>query len=332
MDYSKGFAAYYEAFRVDPVTWTDEEELLLTDGRLTRNTDSLRESASVTMTDMPAGEFWIRIYLKAAQEGTQDRRAIFTGLATSPEKSIDDGFISYSVDCYSALKPAADVFVPVGYYAPSGISAAEIAADLLGSVTPAPVEVAARSPALTSAIVAEDEETDLTMAEKIIDAIGWRIRTAGDGTVVIEPASTEEKRTFGASNDVLEMSVTDKQDLFSVPNVLRVVVGSTVTVARDEDPDSPYSVSNRGREVWAQEKNPTIPDDTSVTQFAREQLKTKQAAARTVSYTRRFDPDIFVGDIVRLNYSEIQGLFRITSQSIDLSAGAPVQEEAEYIG
>ena len=49
----------------------------------------------------------------------------------------------------------------------------------------------------------------------------------------------------------------------------------------------------------------------------------------SVSYNRRFNPDVMVSDIVRLQYPHlgISGDYRVVSQSIELGSGARTSEE-----
>lgn len=104
---------------------------------------------------------------------------------------------------------------------------------------------------LAESIVAEDGESNLSMADRILDAIGWRLRIDGDGTIRIMPAAADPvARLDPISNDLLEPKIKITADWYNCPNVLIVVAGDVTAVARDDDPDSPLSTVSRGREVW----------------------------------------------------------------------------------
>lgn len=128
MDWSKGFSARYILTTVDPKTWTDQQEFEFTEGSIDRDsTSDLRESASVTMTEkITDNECWVRIYLQAIQGGSGAKVALFTGLTAFPERKLDGVRETYNIDCYSVLKPADDVILPRGYYAPAGSGAKQI--------------------------------------------------------------------------------------------------------------------------------------------------------------------------------------------------------------
>lgn len=335
MDWSKGFSARYIISLVDVNTWTDSQELEFTEGSIDLDTSSsLAGSASVTVTDMISdSETWIRIYLLAHQSGSSARVALFTGLTSSPEKGIDGTRTTWDMDCYSVLKPCDDVLLERGYYAPAG-SSAELVKELL-SVTPAPVYIDGESPLLLDSIVAEDGETRLSMAIKVLDALGWRLKVYGSGEISVCAPEQESVLTMGTNqNDMIETSVTDTYDWYSCPNVLRAVSESDGTaIARDDDPSSRLSTVSRGREIWTEEKDVILANDENIAAYARRRLKELQIPARTLKYTRRFCANVYPGDIVTLNYprSGLTGKFRITSQSFDLGYGCRVSEEVTKI-
>ena len=234
MNWNKGFSALYEIRKVDPVSFLDMGSFDLTAGSITRSDDSLVESADLTMKEDP-GECWIRIYLKAKQDGGGVRTALFTGLTSTPERSVDGDRVTYPVECYSVRKIADDTLVRRGYYAPAGIEGGRLAAELL-SVGPAPVVIDENSPCLLEPVIAEDTDTNLSMAWKIVDAIGWRIRIAGDGTICICPQASDISATFDALvNDSIEPKISDCRDWYSIPNCFRVISGDSYAEVKNID-------------------------------------------------------------------------------------------------
>jgi hypothetical protein len=335
MEWSNGFTARYLMSVVDTDTWRDIRSARLTSGKIDKSTDNLQESADITVTELPTedGECWVRIYLDARQNGDASRVPIFTGLTSAPQRGIEDLRESYNLECYSVLKPASDILLPRGWYAPMSMNAAQLAAKLL-SVGPAPVTYADDAPDLGSPIVAEDDETNLTMAVKILDAINWRIKLSGRGEINILPASDEPIGSFGIEvGDIFELSVTDKYDWYSVPNVFRAVSSDEVAVARDDDPASQFSTVSRGREIWQQDKSVSLADGESLSDYAERRLTELQSPSRTISYDRRYCPGITANDCVRISYpaQRIDGVFRVTKQSITLGQGCTVSEEASIV-
>jgi len=328
MDWSKGYSASYHMTRVDPATWRDIERIEITGGSIKRNTDGLMQSADVDCVNYQRGEIWIRIYLDTNQNGAHAHEALFTGLATSPERSYNGRMSTSALNGYSVLKPADDVILPRGWYAPAGMNAAEQVKKLL-SVTPAPITVADGSPSLTNAIIAEDGESRLTMATKILTAIGWRLRIAGDGAISIEPAPLAVVAAFDPNyNDVIETQIDVALDWYAAPNVLMCTDEDMTAIARDDSRRSPLSTVNRGREVWAFESNCDRGDNESIAEYASRRLAELQQVELSAEYDRRFMPGVLPGDLVRLSYPEqgLDGIFAVDTQSIELGHAARTSE------
>ena len=213
MDWSKGFTAEYKLFKVDPSTWDDLEELPLISGSISRSmTDSLLESASIEINNY-IGETWVRVYLIARQGGDIVREPIFTGLTSSPSRSLNGKRQTFDVDCYSVLKPAADKLVPLGYYIPQGQPGAPAVAALLKS---AGVRATYQNivGALDAPLVAEKGESVLTMAQAILAGIGCHLIISGHGEVEIAPFDGIVKATYGSlENDSVEPKITDSDSL-----------------------------------------------------------------------------------------------------------------------
>lgn len=330
MDWSKGFSSVYYAVRVDPATWRDLERIELTGGAIKREPTGLRESADIDCVDYPIDiEQWIRVYLDVRQGGDSEHVALFTGLATSPKADINGRMRSDTLACYSVLKPADDIPLLRGWYAPAGARGGDVIRQLL-SATPAPIDVAEDSPKLTASIVAEDNESRLTMAEKVLAAIDWRMKINGNGSVRIEPKPTEATVTFDpVENDVIETQISVEADWYSCPNVYMAISDDMTGIARDDDPKSPLSTVSRGREVWLIEDSADLADNTSIAKYAKRQLEAAQKVQKTADYDRRFFPALSPGDLVRLHYPEqgLDGYFTIESQSIELTHGARTSEQ-----
>lgn len=330
MIWSESFTSAYYATIVDVKSWRDISRLEITGGSISRSVDELMESADIDITEVPKGEKWIRIWLEAKQGGTETV-PLFTGLMSAPKRDIDGRRESYAVECYSVLKPIDDILTERGFYIPSEVSAPNAVERLLNKGV-APVEVAdATLPTLTEAIIAEDGETCLTMAKRILDAINWRIRISGDGTIRIEPNNNNVVMTIGTREaDVIEMSLTDEYDWYSCPNVLRAISGDLIAIARDDNPQSKLSTVSRGREIWAEESSVILSNNESLSAYANRRLKELQSPARMISYSRRYYPNITVGSVLHINYPEINidGDFCIISQTLELSFGCTTKEEA----
>lgn len=331
MDWTRGFSASYYGYYIDPASWRNIERFEIVSGSIEKNDEELRQSASLTLTDYEQGvEKWVRIYLDTKQDENGAHIPLFTGLAVTPDKDIIGFHQTYSLDCYSVLKPAQDILLERGWYAPAESQSGLIINELLSGF--APVNVADNSPLLSQAIIAEDGETNLSMVNKILLAINWYIRIDGDGTINVLPKPIEVSAKLDPyTNDIIEPEITYTRDLFDCPNCFRAIANDMTAIAKDESLTSPLSIPNRGREVWKEETGCSLADNESITEYALRRLKEEQTISATVSYKRRFDPSINVGDKIILRYQAqgIDGIYTVTSQSIELGFGARVTEEVK---
>ena len=329
INYGNGISATYYAARVNPQTWADAGEISIISGSITKKAGSdLVQSADITVSEDIGTEAWIRVYMIAEQGGAKERVPLFTGIVSSPSRNIKGAQETRKLDCYSVLKVAADILLPIGWFAPARTNGGELIRILLADL-PCPVEVDEGAPNIISSFVAGNNDSKLSVAQEIAEAINWQIKVRGDGSVRICPKPLTISGTFdNIENDIIETSVTDNRDIFSVPNVLRVTLGGSAATARDDDPDSIYSTVNRGREIWAQEEAKLAAGE-SLGEFAIRRLKEMQNPSRKLDYTRRFQPDVDVNDLVSIVYPKqnIGDVFRVQSQTITLSHGAKVKEE-----
>ena len=332
MDWSKGLSASYKAYIVDPITWKDVEPIDIIGGSISKAEDDLRESADISVSEYNSDrERWIRIYLDARQRSDSYYGAIFTGLISSPGKEIEGSVQTNSLRCYSVLKPASDILLPRGYYINYGTNTAVIIKNLLSVIKGMPIIMDGTPPNLSYTIIAENGESNLSMVNKILYSIGWRMCIKGDGSVVIsEPASEPSVYFDPVDVDSLELRVNIENNWFDCPNVFRAVQGSFSATAVDNDPNSMFSVQNRGREIYFEESNCNPYYGESLAQYAKRRLKEEQQVSMSATYTRRFDPDANVSDVISLRYpgQGLDGLFYISSQSIDLGYSPTVSEVA----
>jgi hypothetical protein len=198
------------------------------------------------------------------------------------------------------------------------------------SVTGVPISVAEGSPILSQAIIAESNENNLSMAEKILNTINWRLKLDGYGSIRIEPYSSEPVEVFGTTlNDIVETHISVQYDWFNCPNVFRAIMDDTYAVARDDNPYSPLSTVSRGREIWLDETDCNLNQNETLEDYAQRRLGELQQVSTSVKYDRRFMPDIYPSDVITLNYpvQGVTGNFLITDQSISLGYNARTSEE-----
>lgn len=331
MDYTRGYKASFYAMLLDPVTWLEIERIELISGSISRSNGGLEQTASLTVRDFDQEqEHWIRVYMDATQEADVDHVALFTGLVSAPKENTEGPVATHELECYSVLEPL-DVPLLLGEYIPYGMNAGTAIKRLL-KPTPAPVDIAPGAPALEDYIVAEENETNVTMIQKVLDAIGWQMVIEGNGTIEVRPRPETVAASFSAIGmDVIEKTLSKTRDWFKTPNVFRATSGDMVAIARDDDPESPLSTVVRGREVTSEETDVTLTSDEGLAEYAKRRLKEEQQIVESADYTRRFIPGVMVGDRVDINYDHLQGEYEVISQNISLTYNAQTEEQVERI-
>lgn len=324
MDWSKGYTSTWYAVTLDPVTWRETERLEIIGGTIKRARTGLRTSAGIDVKRALGGiEQWVRVYMDTVQGGEYGHIPMFTGLASCPKRETNATTSDRSLNCYSVLQPAKDIPLQRGWYAMQGADGAQLVRDLL-SVSPAPVVVNGISPMLSTTIVAEDNETRLSMAERILSVMDWTMTVHGDGTIVLQPFSAESAAVFDASDyDIIEAPLSVKEDWYSCPNVYMAISNDLTGIARDDNSDSPMSVARRGREVWKIETGVALSSTESIAEYAHRALGEAQRIQMEVSYSRRYVPDVYPSNVVTLHYpaQSVDGDFIVQSQSIDIGSG-----------
>ena len=335
MDWRKGFSSRYYVTVLDRETWRDLRRMEITGGSIKREDSDLRESADINCVNYTdETEQIIRVWLDAKQNDDSSHTPLFTGIATSPGKNINGTLVTNTLECYSVLKIAQDMLLPRGWYAPKGINSGDLIRDLL-SVMPVDISIAENSPGLKSAIISEDGENRLSMTDKILSLMDWRMRLDGYGNIFVEPYNYNPVATFDSlNNDVIEPSLSITHDWFGCPNVYRAVLDDTYAVARDDDPDSELSTINRGREIWVEDSSVYLQEGETLAEYADRMLTLAQRSSTSISYDRRFNPDVYVSDVVALSYSEqrITGTYLVTSQTITRGYNSKTSEEVVKIG
>ena len=330
MNWNLGYSAEYYATIVDRTTWRDLEVIPITGGTVSRSGDALVESADIETRTQLDTEEYVRVWMDTRQNGEAAHTAVFTGLASTPTKAVNGNVNTFTFACYSVLKPAQDMLLKRGWFAPEGMPCGDIVENLL-SVLPAPVEVQSGSPKLKQSVIAENGETNLSMALKIIKAMNWRLRIEGDGTIRVTKKPTRAAAEFNPlDNDAIEPELTISNDWYACPNVFRAICGDETAEARDDDKHSPLSTVNRKREIW-KEENCKLNDGESITAYAIRRLKEEQKCEFTVEYSRRYNPDLKPGDLVTLRYPKqgLTGDYIIKAQSIELGGCARTGETVE---
>jgi hypothetical protein len=153
-------------------------------------------------------------------------------------------------------------------------------------------------------------------------------------------SSLQPSWTFDDGNSsILYPSIDIKHDLYGIPNVVEIIYSNGrdyfYSKVVNDDPNSPTSTINRGREIVHRETNPSMignPTGEQIKTYATQVLKNLSSLEYKVTYTHGYCP-VRIGDCVMLNYERagIKNIkAKVISQTIKCEPGCPVTETAIF--
>ena len=344
-DWLSSMQQTFEHYSVNPHTWKDDKQIdNVTSSSISRDSDA-ETLGSATIDIMESvGECYIRTYLVTNQNGVTEKHPLGTHLVQTPSSSFDGKTRSVSMDAFTPLLELKEDSPPIGYYIPKNTNVMDIACRLTREHARAPVIPTESEVTLTSDFVAYTDDSWLTYLSDLISNAKYSFGLDEMGRILFLPdqdtASLQPVWTYTDDNSsILLPSFDMEHDLYGVPNVVEVIYseGNMSIQARvvNDDPNSPTSTVNRGREILYRDTNPSILGYTTqlrLNEYAERLLREKSSLEYTVTYTHGYCP-VRVGDCVRLNYTRA-GLTdikaKVLSQDIDCNTGCLVTETAKF--
>lgn len=258
----------FEYYKVDPNTWKDVEKINnIKSSSINRDSEvETLGSATIDITDS-VGECYTRIYLVTNQNGVIERYPLSTVLVQTPASSFNGKVRTVSMDTYTPLLELKENLPPIGYYIPKGENIMEAAYRLAREHLRAPVVEAKSDAVLDYDFVADPSETWLSFLTDLIANARHTFGLDERGRVLFLPiqdtASLQPVWTYNDDNSsILYPELSMDHDLYGIPNVVEVTYSSGaeyfhVRVVND-DPNSPISTVNRGREIVHRVNNPEL--------------------------------------------------------------------------
>jgi len=345
IDWTKSMQQTFEYYIVDPVTWADTKKLdNIKSSSISWDSEvETLGSASIDITES-VGECYIRIYMIASQNGVTQKIPFGTFLVQTPSSSFNGKIRNVSMDAYTPLLELKENQPPIGYSALKDENIMEKVYMITRENLRAPVVETVCSDTLTGDFVAEPEEKWLTYLKDLLALAKHEIGLDEMGRVLFAPKqdlkSLQPVWTFNDDNSsILSPDITMQHDLYGIPNVVEVIYsrGKDYFYARvvNDDPNSPISTINRGREIVYRETNPDMvgtPTQMEIDEYANRLLREVSSIEYTISYSHGYCP-VRVGDCIRLNYKSA-GLIdikaKVISQNITCKPGCTVSEKAVF--
>ena len=344
-DWTSSMQQTFEYYVVDPGTWKDTK---LLDNVISCTIDRDLEadtlgSASIDISES-VGECYIRVYLITIQNGVKEKHPLGTFLVQTPSSSFDGKIRDVSMDTYTPLLELKEGKPQIGYYVAKKENIMDIAYRLTREHARAPVVKTDCAEKLFYNFVSDTSDTWLTFLRDLINNAQYKFSLDEMGRILFSPdqdtASLQPVWTYNDDNSsILYPELSMDHDLYGIPNVVEIIYsdGSNNYYAKvvNDDPNSPISTVNRGREILYRETDPNLigdPTENKIQEYAEQLLRNLSTLEYTITYTHGYCP-VRIGDCVRLNYSRA-GLnnikAKVISQSINCVSGCPVTEKAIF--
>ena len=344
-DWLSSMQQTFEYYIVDPYTWTDMKRIdNVKTSTISRDTDaSTLGSATIDITES-VGECYLRIYLITIQNGVREKYPLGTFLVQTPSFSYDGKVRNVSMDAYTPLLELKENMPPLGYSILKGENIMDYAYRLTREHVRAPVVKAVCAEELFNDFVASTDDTWLTFTTDLIANAKYTFDLDEMGRILFAPkqdtASLQPIWTYDDSNSsILYPDLSLDHDLYGVPNVVEVIYSNGgdyyYSKVVNDDPNSPISTVNRGREIVHRVTDPDVigdPTRNQIQEYAEQLLRDLSSLEYTIKYSHGYCP-VRVGDCVRLNY-KAAGLTdvkaKVISQTIKCEPGCPVTEKATF--
>ena len=345
IDWSESMEQSFEYYEVDPNTWKDIKKIEnVKSCSIDRDESSdTLGSASISIVNT-LGETYIRAYLLIRQNGNNFRVTLGTFLVQTPSSDFDGKNRNVTMDCYTPLLELKENPPPLGYTLMKGENIMERAYEICRENCRAPVVETKLEKVLEANFVSNTDDTWLVFLQDLLAQAKYKFYLDEEGKILFAPIQKLEQLkpvwTFNDDNSsILYPDINLEHDLYGIPNVVEVVcsTGTEMYTARivNDDPNSPTSTVNRGREILYRETSPNIqgiPSTEQIDEYAEALLEELSSVEYQVSYKHGYCP-VRVGDCVRLNYerADLKDVkAKVISQSINCETSCSVDETAVF--
>lgn len=346
IDWTKSMNQSFEFYKVDPITWGNVEQITtIIDCTIDNDSDADTLGSGSIESTTTFDEQYVRIYMIAEQDNATYKIPLATRLVQSPSSVFNGKYTKITSDAYTPLIELKENRPLLGYSVVKNKNIMDIAGTLCTENMRAPVIPVKNNEKLQLAFIAQTDDTWLSFLRDLISNADYKFAIDELGKVMFAPDqdinSLQPVWTFDDGNSsILYPEVTYDRDIYDIPNVVEVIYSSEgyyfTSRIVNNDPNSPVSIQNRGREIVYRETNPSsynIVFQSQLNTYAEKLLKTLSSVECKITYKHGYCP-VRIGDCVLLNY-KAAGLNNVKAvvktQSIKCVPGCPVTETATFI-
>lgn len=324
----------YKFIRVDQTTRNEEGEITTvisgTGSIMRQQNTQLKELGNFqAVGPLELGDDLVRIYYLAEDsEGEEISIRIATMYASQSRSTYTSATNEAMVTLYSALLPLKQTVLTETLTLDAGDVAVDEAITLITEVG-LPYTYSASTKQLNEARSWEPGTEYIDVVNDLMDFAGyWSVRPDRSGRASLQPYQSPLARTsiwsFAEGPDcIFESNMQFESDAYDVPNVF-VVVSSNPTETfsgsfENDNADSPYSTTNRGREIATVRLTDDADDTDDCDDMAERDAQNHPGAADTYTVRHAYVP-VTISDLVSLSWTtrDVQAVGTIQSQTLTL--------------
>lgn len=267
-DWLRSMQQTFEYYIVDPNTWKDIRKIdTVLSCNITRDSESeTLGSATIDVTES-LGEAYVRVYLITIQNDVKERHPLGTFLVQTPSSNFNGKIRNISLDAYTPLLELKEKMPMIGYTIPKSKNIMDMVYDIVRDNVRAPVVKTTKEDSLKYDFVANIDDTWMSFTTDLLANANYCFDLDELGRILFAPKQTAEVLQpiweYNDSNSsILYPEITLDNDIYGIPNVIEVIYSNGddefYSVVKNEDPNSPLSIQNRGREILYRETNPNL--------------------------------------------------------------------------
>lgn len=345
VDWTKTMTQTFEYYIVDPLSWRETKKIEnVISSRIVRDLETDTLGSLTLNTSEIIGECYVRVYMITVQNDVREKHPLGTFLVQTPTAGYDGKVYNMSLDAYSPLLELKENKPPLGYSLMEGDNIMNMAYRLLRENCRAPIVEVEDESTLYFDFVANTDDTWVVFIKDLISNAKYSLGLDELSRVIFNPiqevATLQPKWCFNDDNSsILHPKIDLTQDLYGIPNAIEVILSNNreykYAKVYNDDPNSPISTVNRGREILHRVTNPSMysnPTEEQLAEYGKQLLRELSCLEYRVSYTHGYCP-VGLGDCVRLDYKRagVRNIkAKIISQTIECVPGCPVTETSVF--
>ena len=230
-------------------------------------------------------------------------------------------------------------------FIPAGTNYIEAVVSVLGR---AGISQIASTP--TEFVTAEDREdwnvgtSILEIVNQLLSEISYKpLWFNGDGAAMLEPASSPTAHNIDHMLDdtkiesLMTPGISKQTDLYNKPNVFVCICSNAdknngmVAIAENTNPQSPLSISRRGRKITQSVPVQNIPSQAALQLYADRMVTESLTSGETITVATALLPGFGVGDVTAIKYGDLMTICMERSWSMELRVGGSMSHTLERV-